>query len=328
MLQKIYLALHRRTFAARLRRQRRFPELYVVAVGNLSTGGTGKTPAVLHLAKQAILPMVILRGYRGGMSRKGGLVSSGSGPLVGPRECGDEAALYARTFGLRVAVGRDRVAAIESHSGNARTIFLDDAFQNPSVYRDHELVLIDAAARRTSLRLLPAGRLREPWEALARADTVLLTRVSEAAPADVDWLMERIGSFVPGPAIFRSEHRALPVAPALPKGAHVGAFCGIGNPQSFFHSLRDLGVSLMAQEVFPDHHHYSGREVARLIDLARAHALVWVTTEKDAVRLMERADVSPEFLSTLRVLPVEIRITGGREEEFVSRVLGPALRPR
>ena len=323
--QRIYLGLHRRTFARRLRRQRRFPECYVVSVGNLSTGGTGKTPVVRALVRRTLHPMVVLRGYGGRLSGKGGLVTDGRSTRASWEESGDEALLYARTADLRVAVGRNRVDVIERYRSGARTIFLDDAFQNPSVARDHDLVLVDAGAPRWTYELLPSGRMREPWEALARADTVLLTRVNQAAPDHLRWLEERIAGFVPPEAVFRSDHRLLPLEPPLPPGVRVGAFCGIGNPGSFRRSLAEAGIKPVVWQEFADHHRYSHREVARLAAQSGELGVVWVTTEKDAVRLIGRRDLPAEFLATLHVLPVEIQIADGREGEFLSKVLGPAL---
>ncbi len=325
LLQKLYLAVHRRVFARRLREQTRFPDRYIVSVGNLSAGGTGKTPAVWFLAEHARdrRPLAVLRGYGGKASKQGVLVSDGKELLAGWKDAGDEAVLLAGLPGLRVAAGARRADMIQTFGGDSELILLDDAFQNPSVYRDHDLVLMDASVPSELLRLLPTGRLREPFEALERAHSVLLTRVDQASPTQLSELRQRIEEFLPAERIFESVHRVLDVEPAPGEGP-IGAFCGIGNPESFYRALGAMGHAPAVKRTFRDHHDWSASELRALAAEGRERGLQWITTEKDRVRLQNRPDLPEGFLESLSVLRIRLEILGGREEKFLRLVLGTA----
>lgn len=331
MLQRFYLWVHHRTYRRRKVRQRRFAGIYVVSIGNLSAGGTGKTPAVRLLAAAARAPMVVLRGYGGSLSGRGALIGDGTTLYEDWRGSGDEAALLAGG-GLRVAVGRNRADVIERFVGASRTVLLDDAFQNPSVYRDHELVLIDASAPVRSMQPLPSGRFRDDWSALERANTVLLTRCSDASSQQLSDLMNVILEYLPAAHVFQSDHLPGDLVPALPSqpssesvsAPALGAFCGIGNPDSFFRTLQSLGLEISERMVFADHHHYTKSDLAELLERSRRGGLRWITTQKDAVRLQASDPLSKQLRDVLHVLPIELRIRAGREKQFLRRVLGPA----
>ena len=365
-LESLYLWAHRRTYRRRLARQTVFESLYVVSVGNLSAGGTGKTPVALALAKRlragGVRTLAVLRGYGGSVSKKSGvgpaageisglLVSDGERLLADVAVAGDEALLFARAPGLRVAVGPDRAAAILQFAGDAQAVLLDDAFQNPLVGRDHELVLLDALVPLERMRVFPGGRFRDPPEALARADTILLTRVDLASPADLAALEGLIQQVAPDTPVFRGRHAPAPVvfesADARQKTQGdrnstgnsrsvdrprrlIGAFCGLGNPKGFFQSLASPPNEFEAvfTRAFPDHHPYSSAEIRTLFrDAERAGYpdLPFVTSAKDHVRLAALTDLEAELLERIHVLEIEFEILEERGEEFFERVLGPAL---
>lgn len=327
-LEELYLFLHRRTYARRLRQQRCFPDKYIVSVGNISAGGTGKTPATLLLAaelqRRGIPALAALRGYGAAAAKQaqGLLVSDGERVLTDVRSAGDEALLLARAPGLRVAAGPKRAVLIERYGDAARCVLLDDAFQNPLVHRDHELVLIDATVSPERVRVFPAGRFRERLDALTRADTILLTRANLISDAQRRAWHETFARYGHSPAsIFEAEHAPRAVEPPLPEGAPVAAFCGIGNPRAFFESLSAHEITLTECRSFSDHHFYTRTDLRNVFE--RQPALHWITTAKDFVRIDDLLrDDRSDWRARLHVLEMELCIRDDRREEFLRRVLG------
>lgn len=242
----------------------------VVSVGNLSVGGSGKTPFVLLLGEllrsRGISFDVLSRGYR--RASRGVMQVDPSG-LSG--EFGDEPLLIARRLRVPVFVGEDRYAAgLEAEKKFGRRLhLLDDGFQHRQLARQFDIVLVTAEDARE--RLLPAGRLREPLSALRRADAVVLTSGADPARFPVD-----------GKLVWRARRSILPDGvPQQPV-----AFCGIARPQSFFLQLRAAGIEPAAEAVFPDHHPYQERDLRDLLQVAEQNqAGGFVCTEKDAVNL-------------------------------------------
>ena len=262
----------------------------VLSVGNLTVGGTGKTPMVLWLAEKLIAeghrPAILTRGYRAGAhSDARGLPAS------------DEVALLRERLGARaqLGVGKDRYESgrtLERHG--AKWFILDDGFQHLALARDADIVLLDASDPFGGGKLLPAGRLREPRSALARADVVVITR-AERAPA----VEELVRQFTRAPIFYaQTELEAVLRVPALAvewpladrAAARLLAFCGIGNPPAFFDDLRRWGFAVAGERRFRDHHRYSSAEVAaleRAADSAGADAMI--CTEKDVFNLRDAA---------------------------------------
>lgn len=299
LLARLYLAVHKRTFTRRLQNSRSFPGHRIISVGNLSAGGTGKTPVTIELAlallSQGKSVLICLRGYKG-RSRSGLLVGDEQGVHLTAEHAGDEAVLiavrlleYARLHeGARfaVAAGPDRADLIDRFGAQRNVVILDDAFQNPSVRRDLDIVLIDATVPYSRMKLLPCGRFREDLNALERADVVLLTRTNLAPDSALIWkrlIMDRYPN-LPILSIGIRTHRIS--APLAPDGGaqSMAAFCGIGNPDSFFRVLEEAGIDVAKRFVFKDHHRFSERDLAVL----KGCGMPLVTTEKDAARLGER----------------------------------------
>ena len=278
-----------------------FPATKIISVGNLSTGGTGKTPVVQWLAKsfesEGVKTAIVARGYGGEYSQCGAVVSDGEKILLTASQVGDEAFLHARTLlHTPVIIGRDRVAttrsAIEKFA--PEVVLLDDGFQYWSLARDFDLVLLDARRPFGSGKLLPIGRLREPQSALQRASGVLLTRADAAGEAELERAREEIGKWTSAP-IFISNHAPLSlrdeaggeihelgVLPALP----VAALSALANNESFFQSLQKLKAEVRSTLARGDHHRWSEKEVRQFAsDAQRKGAKVLITTEKDAVKL-------------------------------------------
>jgi tetraacyldisaccharide 4'-kinase len=242
----------------------------VVSVGNLSVGGSGKTPFVILLGEllkaRGIRFDVLSRGYR--RQTKGVALVDPAGL---PQHFGDEPLLITRRLQVPVVLGEDRYQAgafAEQHFG-PQLHLLDDGFQHRQLARDFDIVLVTPDDARD--RLLPAGRLREPLSALRRADAVVLASGADPANFPLD-----------GKNVWRVRRgivtRDLPPRPL--------AFCGIARPQSFFAQLRKAGVGPAAEVVFPDHHAYTEKDLRDLQFVAEQNdAGGFVTTEKDAVNL-------------------------------------------
>ncbi len=281
-------------------RPRRLPAK-VISVGNLSVGGTGKTPMVIHLAgwlrQRGLHVAVLTRGY--GRRSPMPLVINGQGEVshYTPDLMGDEPILMARRLpDVTIGIGADRFALgqqiIQMEQPRPPDVFLlDDGFQHLRLERDLDLVLVDSSQPVEQGAVLPAGRLREPLRALRRADVVLLTRCDGNG---ADWLPV-VRRYNPGAPVFRVRTRLLGVYEAAShrpadhtalQQRPIFAFCGLGNPEAFWNDLRRWGFAVAGTAVFPDHHRYTLEDFKRIIrraDHAGAEALV--TTEKDTVNL-------------------------------------------
>jgi tetraacyldisaccharide 4'-kinase len=242
----------------------------VVSVGNLSVGGSGKTPFVLllgELLKARGLKFDILsRGY-GRKTRGVALVD----PAGSPHDFGDEPLLVARRLSVPVVVGESRYAAgvFAEKKFGPQLHLLDDGFQHRSLARDFDIVLVTPEDARDCL--LPAGRLREPLSSLSRADTVVLT---SGASAESFPLHQQL--------VWRARRGILPGSvPARPV-----VFCGIARPKNFVAQLRTAGIEPVAEAFYRDHHAYTELDIRDLLNLRqRSEADGFVTTEKDAVNL-------------------------------------------
>ncbi len=268
-------------------------ELPVLSVGNLTVGGTGKTPMVAWLARHLIgmgrRPAVVSRGY-GGNAGKGPLVvSRGKGPICAAGHCGDEPHFLAQALaGVIVIVGSDRPAgAARARRLGADVIVLDDGFQHRRLARDLDIVLVDAHDPFGGDRLLPAGRLREPIGGVGRADLVVITR-SDGLESSRD-IESIIREHNPESPILRSTHRPLGFfsigGASIERPRRAVAFCGIAAPGEFRRDLETAGVELASFVPFRDHHPYTAEELQKLRRTAEREDATVVTTEKDAARI-------------------------------------------
>lgn len=272
--------------------------LPVVSLGNLSTGGTGKTPVTLFLAEglaaAGIQAAILSRGHGGRRSEDPMRVEPGSDP----RACGDEPALMARRLGPgRVFVGRKRIQAArlaETERPGLQALLLDDGFQHRALHRDLDLLLLDGSRLWGNGRLLPLGDLREPAASARRAHALIVTRaarVADRGEVEAWWRVHGSG----GPlfwldfkltALRPLEGPAIPLPESGPGPAF--AWCGLGNPEAFFRDLRAAGVPMRDTACFGDHRGPSPDELEALDREARhVGAARLVCTEKDAVKLTE-----------------------------------------
>ena len=311
----------------------------VISVGNITWGGTGKTPAVIVLSK-LIREMgkrvaVLSRGYRRSKKKdkknKMSIVSDGKKLLLSSRKAGDEPYLLARNLpDVPIIVGKNRINsgkyAIERFA--SEVVVLDDGFQYWPLNRDIDIVTIDCLNPYGNGYLIPRGSLREPWSHLSRADIFLLTRVNFVSRDDLQRIIGDLGKVNPRSIILESVHRPKYLQGTFSgekksldfiKGKKVVAFSSIGNPCSFEKTLEDLGAKIVKIFRFPDHHDYQENDLGKIeatyrIDLEKGEVLA-VTTEKDGVRL-ERV-ISRETdraLWEIWVLKIELEIVRGKEE--------------
>ena len=294
----------------------------VISVGNITTGGTGKTPLVEWVARtvaaQGKKVCILTRGYGRKDPHLQVIVSDGYGVLASPTEAGDEPYLLAsRLVGSAAVISSaDRIAAGHEAINDFGTdcFVLDDGFQHLRLARDLNIVTIDATNPWGGGKLLPYGRLRETPESLSRADCVVITRCDQVR--ELDKLRSEIRRFTGGRPIFHSEMRTSRVSPlkngsseTLTPPARVAAFCAVGNPHSFFEHVRRSGYELALQKLYPDHHVYSQDEIDALAQQAKeAGAEALITTAKDAVKLRTLSFSLPCY-----VLEIEMSIENGEE---------------
>ena len=273
---------------------------FVVSIGNLTVGGTGKTPAVIMLAKWALNEgfrvALLSRGYGGRYRKKVLEVSDGNSIKADPRDAGDEPYLLAKKLsGIPVVISGKRYAAgIFAHEKFGCNFFiLDDGFQHLELRRDLDLALIDAAKPFGNGHLLPRGPLREPVDQLARADACILTRCGVQGSGDK--LLNFLGEGSPAIPIFYADHLPEKVVfpfldevhePGILKGKRVVAFAGIARPEIFKQTLVGLGADPVYFKGFRDHYIFKQDEIQALIHMKdKLGAQYLITTEKDWVRI-------------------------------------------
>jgi tetraacyldisaccharide 4'-kinase len=298
--QRLYGAAHRLR-RRRWARQARRVALPVVSVGNLSWGGSGKTPLVAAIAAwlrdHGRRVAVLSRGYKSG-SRGVRVVSTGEGPLLGPSVAGDEPVLLAGELpGVAVVVGPDRAEAarhaLERLDPRPQVLLLDDGFSHLRLFRDLDLLAFPASDPFAGARLPPSGRLREPLASARHADAVLLTGAS-GETGEGEALAEALRPYgFRGPG-FACRSRVGPprrVGPGgeLPPGSRVLLVAGIARPEAFFEAARAQAIAVAAALAFADHHAYPAEaieEIERAAAAAKAEAVL--VTGKDRVKLQGR----------------------------------------
>jgi tetraacyldisaccharide 4'-kinase len=290
----------------------------VISVGNITAGGTGKTPCVIMLAqmlqRNGFKPAVISRGYGGQSISPANIVSDDDKILLDSEKAGDEPFLMANALkGVPVITGTKRIitgqTAIDKFATNI--LICDDAMQHRQIFRDINLVLLDSRMLQGNNHILPWGKLREPIKEIRRADAILLTRSNEGEQVD-----EKISELIKAEQIpvFRSIHQPQYIISSDEsiqkpmsdlKGKKVCAFCGIANPHSFEKTILAAEAKILSFDIFPDHHNYSEKEIEKLKDgFIKSGADYLVTTEKDAVRLRNHL----EFLKTIFILRIKMQI--------------------
>jgi len=299
-----------------------------ISIGNITTGGTGKTPLVAHvaeiLAARGERACILTRGYARENAKDRVLVSDGDEILADPRRAGDEPFELARKLlGKAIVIAdADRVGAGEwaKRRFDVTAFILDDGFQHRKVKRDLDIVCIDATDPFGGGKMLPLGRLREPSSNLHRADIVVITRADLAR--DISDLKSQISNLNQKAAIYEAKNEIARVV-SLEKFSAAGnhgapdyetqekvhsaihslAFCAIGNPDSFFELLRRDGFSITATKPFRDHHSYKQSDVTTIETLSReSGSEILLTTAKDAVKLSELRFEIPCFMVEVKTV--------------------------
>lgn len=282
-------------------REQRALDAPVISVGNITAGGTGKTPFVAWLAErlknEGAHPGILTRGY--GRRSHQEILAIPAGGRAEVSQTGDEAQIFLRSHAAAVGISANRYAAglALRNEFHVDILLLDDGFQHRQLKRDVDIVLVDALSPFGGGELIPLGRLREPLTGLARADAFVITRTERARTTLA--IENRLREYNPTAPVFH----AATVADQWVEfaGGHeyfsadlaferVIAFCGLGNPNSFWQTLASLGINPIEAVEYGDHHAYSPAELRRLAQLvADNRATVLLTTEKDAVNLCEGA---------------------------------------
>jgi tetraacyldisaccharide 4'-kinase len=289
-----------------------------VSIGNITVGGTGKTPLAIYTAELAqamgYRTAVVSRGYRGRAEKRGGIVSDGRRLLMDGPTAGDEPYMMARRLlddGIPVVVGGDRRAAgqLAVATFAPDVIVLDDAFQHLALRRDVNLVILDGRRPLGNHYLLPRGILREPASALARSDALVFTRTTGDRVPDRRELPSPLREIARGRPLFALQRRPylyrvvggntseptaddLRRSPALSPGTRVYGFSGIARNADFRHTLEKFDLVVAGFREFPDHHAYSDVQIRSLAAAAdRVQADFLATTEKDYARIADRGPV-------------------------------------
>jgi len=289
-------------------------DLPVISVGNLTFGGTGKTPSVIALVRDLVRmgrrPAVLTRGYKRRTDDQ--VVVVGPEPRQRVDEVGDEPLEMARRLpGVPVVVDADRErGGLEALRLGADVVVLDDGFQHLRLERDLDIVVVDAGDPWGGHRLPPLGRLREPVAALERADAVLITKAPtdwRPVVAEIESVVDRID---PALQVFVARLRPDRVRcpdgdtrdPQCLAGQRVFAFAGIGRPGGFAAVLQETGAEIVGRRWFPDHHDYIDPDLNEVVAAAKAADAVAVTTAKDAVKLPADA---PVWVVEVEMEPIE-----------------------
>ncbi len=300
----------------------------VISVGNITVGGTGKTPAVIHIGKilQALhrKVAVISRGYKRNSKEKMTVVSDGKKILVSREEAGDEPYLIAMSLPAAcVIVCNDRFLsgkyAYEKYKIDV--IILDDGFQHIKLSRDMDIAVIDALTDLQGCSLLPRGILREPLAELKRAGIILLSRVNQVTKTKLSGMIRMLESYNPHAVYVQSIHQSIEIQDMLTNDEYnlnfiqdkrVAVLSSIGNSESFEMTIQDLGARILKRIRFPDHYEYTLADIIRIrIESQGMHI---VTTAKDAVRLLSFIDEINSMNVKIFILKIKLQIVQGAHE--------------
>ena len=311
-------------------------DCFVISLGNVTVGGTGKTPTAQRLASDirdmGYKVVILNRGYRAKWHGKVGIVSDGQRLHMTAADAGDEAFMLAKHLPkVPVLIGADRSVtgqyAIENFG--AEVAILDDGFQHWQLERDMDILLVDAVNVFGNGYMLPRGTLREPISHISRADVCLLTKVDQAAEGSREYIRDTVHRYNDGAQIVESIHeprRFIPLADWYVdiagegvdvnqmRGKKIMAVSAIGNPASFEQTLSDLGVIIIESLRYPDHHDYSMLEMSDILRQAEnmgAEAIV--ITEKDAVKIPMEV-VHAGSTVPVYVICVEVNFQAGKDE--------------
>ncbi len=322
-LWESYYFVRRACYDYGVLKQRSF-QVPVISIGNLTFGGTGKTPYTLWLAKHLQQKnkkvMILMRGYKGKLENSSGLITSGK-MSPDPEDYGDEALLFARRLkDTTIVVGKKRSENLSFYFPKIEpdVVLLDDGHQHIKIKRKLNIVLFDAMMPLHKYAVAPLGYMREGFQALKDADLIVLGKADIAGPEKVKDLREYLAPYLPRninfaeigfkPNGFYNHTNDLVYTVEQIKGKKVIGIAGVASPQSFFTLLDELGADLIVTESFPDHHFFKLDEINALLAYAKSEDALIVTTEKDMVRI--RKIIEDE---SIVFLEVDVEFLSGKE---------------
>jgi tetraacyldisaccharide 4'-kinase len=290
----------------------------VISVGNITAGGTGKTPLVIWLCRclsQQKKTVVLTRGYKAGTNLEESSQTYDDEPRILANSCP----------GVEVVINPDRVEGARQAiiKFNAEVLVMDDGFQHRRLGRDLDIVTIDATKPFGYGRILPAGLLREPIYGLTRADAVVITRSDQVNEIQLKVIEKQIENNTKDTIIAKANHKVVAVRlangkkiiPRSLKGKRVFAFCGIGNPHSFTKTIRDLGCEIVASKIYNDHYHYREEDINEIISHSNKIGVdLIITTEKDWTKIDSLEIVHSERASDIGYLKIELNFISGEEK--------------
>jgi len=286
----------------------------VISIGGLTIGGSGKTPFAVYLVNRlrarGFQPAILTRGYRRRYPAEALVIAAGA--KIPTAFTGDEAQIFLRAGDAPVGIGSNRYETAQillRQFPSTDVLVLDDGFQHARLMRDIDIVMIDGLDPFGGEQVVPLGRLREPLSALARADIFVVSRVEKDLQFQA--IARRLANWNPAAPVFRArlaarswhDYRTGAIIAAMP-GRRAAAFCGLGNPESFWRTLESQGIEVVFRWAFADHHAYNPVELQRVAHQARLHGAEFlVTTEKDRIncpKYLERA-IAPLELIWLKI---------------------------
>jgi tetraacyldisaccharide 4'-kinase len=307
----------------------------VISIGNLTFGGTGKTPFTLWLAKFLFQEnkkvMILMRGYKGKLEHEGGVIEAGKKINPDPYIYGDEALLYARHLeNATIVVGKKRSENLSYYfpKYSPDVVLLDDGHQHIKIKRKINIIIFDALMPISEYQVAPMGYMREGFHALKDADFVAIGRSDQVTLERLIQLKDFLVPHLPphvsiaecGHApigLFSGESNLKYSLSDIPK-LKIVAIAGIGNPQSFYKLLEKLGARILMKETFADHHFFTLEEIKPLLEFAKSENAIVVTTEKDMVRL--KKIISDD---AILYLGVELKFFTGEDE--IKNIIREAL---
>ncbi len=296
-IYRIIWSVHKWLYDYGILRIRKLP-YPVICVGNLTTGGTGKTPAVIAITQilngNKHRAAILSRGYKRRSKAAVLVVSDGISILSTPEDSGDEPYLIASTLkNVPVVVGADRYKSgiASTELAGVNLFILDDGYQHLKLHRDINILLIDASNPFGNRHLLPKGILREPLSGIERADCVIITRADEGNKSNIETIIRKHNHKAP---VFNASYKATDITDQagnscginIIKGKKVFVFAGIANPGSFRRSIGNAGGRITGEFLYPDHYWYKDEDIKKIFKEASGlQADAIITTAKDAVRL-------------------------------------------
>lgn len=303
----------------------------VLSIGNITFGGTGKTPMIIWLIKKlesyGLEVAILTRGYKGNLEHKAGMIRGGQKFLSNPHEYGDEPLMISKKMKRgAVIVGKRRAKNLKTYFSKVKpdVVLLDDGFQHIQLYRSFNIVLFDALLPLESYFTAPLGYLREGLTALKDADAILISRADQASETQLEALLEMLAKYHrPNITIGRLGYRPTHVVDCFDQevmkmeelnGKNVIALTAIASPDSFYNLLENHGAKIIDKLVYPDHYFFNHQDINEMLMKCAQHNAIIVTSEKDMVKI-KKVTKDSRILS----INIEVNFLSG-EDELITQV--------